>query len=198
MTQGQLMLLSGGGFSTETNSYIDQVALNLCQNKGKKRIVFVPTASHDAQGYIDKFKEAFSEHETYVLKAEDLEQSVGIEEMDIIYIGGGDPHYLVETWKTTGFDKIIIKCLAMGILVIGISAGAMCWFEKMRSEKKTTDGLGLLEGSLCPHYDEKCEETLDYDIWAKENPAIKHIKLNNNENLHVIDGTIMAKISSLS
>jgi peptidase E len=58
-----LVLISGGGFSTEEDSYIDNFALNLCLSENqKKNVVFIPTASHDAEGYIEKFNHAFRQH----------------------------------------------------------------------------------------------------------------------------------------
>ena len=196
MKKSQLVLMSGGGFSTESESYIDQFAINLCEKEGKKNLFFIPTASQDAEGYIEKFNSAFTNHYTYSLTEKDLTNHELIEKADLIYIGGGDPHYLMEVWRKTNFDKKIVECLRKGVVIVGISAGAMCWFEDMRSECLTSQGLGILKGSLCPHYDIEDEEKDDYDEWSIQHPDIRHYRLADKDNFHVVDERIVAKIST--
>lgn len=190
-----LVLISGGGFSTEENSYIDHFALNLCSNKDKKKnVVFIPTASHDAEGYIEKFNQAFSEHHTFHLTNDTLMTDDCLQKADLIYIGGGDTHYLMDAWQVLGFDKKIIELYEKGTVIVGISAGAMCWFDYIHDSKRVGTGLSVLKGSMCPHYDDLNDEKTNYDEWANENPNITHYKLNNNESLHVKNGEIVAKI----
>jgi peptidase E len=48
--------------------------------------------------------------------------------------------------------------LEAGIVLAGVSAGALCWFEGGTTDsfgprlRAFTGGLGLLAGSYCPHY----------------------------------------------
>lgn len=186
-----LFLISGGGFSTEENSYIDNLALKMNKNK---KICFIPTASHDANGYIEKFHLSFSEYETFHLTKEDLENSQLIEKADLIYIGGGDTHYLMKIWQETGFDKKIIELYKSGVTIVGISAGACCWFETVFENGLLFDGLGILEGSFCPHYDIDNEYKQSYDQWAKDRDDIIHYRLNDNETLHIQNDKIVAKV----
>ncbi|MFI3683955.1 Type 1 glutamine amidotransferase-like domain-containing protein [Vagococcus fluvialis] len=190
-----LVLISGGGFSTEENSYIDNFALNLCSSKNqKKNVVFIATASHDAEGYIEKFNYAFREHHTFHLTNSTLMFNDCLDQADLIYIGGGDIHYLIDTWRKIGFDKKIIELYEKGTVIVGVSAGAMCWFDYIHDSKRVSIGLNVLKGSMCPHYDDLNDEKKSYDEWAKQNSNITHYKLNNNESLHVKDGKIVARI----
>lgn len=192
-----LILISGGGFSTEKNSYIDNFALDLCStHKKKKNIVFIPTASHDAKDYIKKFDDAFKGHHTYHLTENELMNNSCLDYADLIYIGGGDTNYLLDTWRSKGFDKKIIELYEKGIIIVGISAGAVCWFTHVHENDKLGLGLDILNGSLCPHYDEINDYQISYKKWAEMNPKIKHYKLNNNESLHVKNNQIVAKIIS--
>lgn len=192
-----LVLISGGGFSTEENSYIDNFALNLCSTtKNKKNIFFIPTASHDSENYIKKFKEAFKNHNTYHLTKEELMNNSSLNKADLIYIGGGDTNYLLDIWRSKGFDKKIIELYKNGTVIVGISAGAVCWFTHVHENNKLGLGLDVLKGSLCPHYDEIDDYQISYENWAKKNPQVKHYKLNNNESLHVKNNQIVAKIIS--
>jgi peptidase E len=52
-------------------------------------------------------------------------------------------------------------------VLCGISAGSLCWFEggvtdSFGALRTFTDGLGLLPGSNCPHYDVELERRPAY------------------------------------
>ena len=55
----QIFAISGGGFSKELDSQLDKYLVQLVSGKEKVQICFIPTASQDAAGYIEKFYEAF-------------------------------------------------------------------------------------------------------------------------------------------
>ena len=53
--------MGGGGFSMEPdNPKLDDYILKQC-SKGLPKVCFLPTASGDAEGYIDRFYAAFNE-----------------------------------------------------------------------------------------------------------------------------------------
>ncbi|MGX7023771.1 Type 1 glutamine amidotransferase-like domain-containing protein [Vagococcus hydrophili] len=193
----QLVLISGGGFSTETEAYIDSFALNLCPKKEKKTLVFIPTASHDAINYIEKFHHTFREHDTYHLTKDELKNVELLETADLIYIGGGNTHYMLDTWRETGFDQRLIKMYEKGKVIVGISAGAVCWFTDVFENNQSFKGLGILKGSLCPHYESNEKESILYNEWESQSSDIIHYKLSNNENLHIINERIISKITVL-
>jgi peptidase E len=62
-------------------------------------------------------------------------------------------------WRVHGLDRILRKAWQAGIVLAGSSAGGICWFEGGTTDsfgrelRAFTDGLGLLAGSYCPHYD---------------------------------------------
>jgi len=52
-------------------------------------------------------------------------------------------------------------------VLCGLSAGANCWFEASNTDSfgplaALRDGLGLLAGSTCPHYDGEAERRASY------------------------------------
>ena len=87
------------------------------------------------------------------------------EKADLIYVGGGDTVFLLNHWKETGLDQKILKAYRAGKVVAGLSAGAICWFEKMYTDSETVTGveapyavypaMGMLHGGACPHYNER-------------------------------------------
>ncbi|HEY2268068.1 MAG TPA: peptidase E, partial [Streptosporangiaceae bacterium] len=78
---------------------------------------------------------------------------------DVIFVGGGSVANMVAVWRVHGLDQIMRKAWQAGIILAGSSAGAICWFEGGTTDsfgrdlRAFTDGLGLLAGSYCPHYD---------------------------------------------
>jgi peptidase E len=110
----QIIALGGGGFSMEPDNLIlDEYILDQ-SDKERPKVCFIPTASGDAEGYIDRFYESFNSLscETAHLSlfeppTEDLRTF--ILQQDILYVGGGNTKNLLALWEEWGLDKIIIE-----------------------------------------------------------------------------------------
>ena len=82
---------------------------------------------------------------------------------DIIFVGGGSVANMVAVWRVHGIDEILRKAWQAGIVLAGSSAGGICWFEGGTTDsfgvklRAFTDGLGMLAGSFCPHYNSEEE-----------------------------------------
>jgi len=78
---------------------------------------------------------------------------------DVIFVGGGSVANMLAVWRVHGLDQILRKAWQAGIVLAGSSAGGICWFEGGTTDsfgrdlRAFTEGLGLLAGSYCPHYD---------------------------------------------
>ena len=78
---------------------------------------------------------------------------------DVIFVGGGSVANMVAVWRVHGVDVIMRKAWQAGVVLAGSSAGGICWFEGGTTDsfgrelRGFTEGLGLLPGSYCPHYD---------------------------------------------
>ncbi len=187
----QILAISGSGFSTQENSTADQYLLHLVKHGEKKKICFIPTASNDAQGYIDKFNDAFQAEQPSHIKIENMSNK-DIEAFlctqDIIYVGGGNPQLMLREWKKHDFDKALRTAYQNGVILAGMSAGAMCWFETCFSENseytyEEFKGLGLLKGSFCPHYNDQIVKT-QFDQWERTKRNVTTYKLNDNEAIY--------------
>ncbi len=156
--------LLGGGFSTDADGVLDDWVLGHAR-ASRPKVCFVPTASGDAPAYIERFFDAF--------RARDCEPSVlplfrressdtalrdVLLAQDVVYVGGGNTANLLAVWRVHGVDRLLREAYAGGTLLCGISAGANCWAEGSHTDSygpltHLPDGLGLLPGSVCPHYD---------------------------------------------
>ncbi len=80
---------------------------------------------------------------------------------DLIVVGGGNTANALAIWRVHGFDAVLREAYEQGIVLAGSSAGMICWFEAGVTDSfgpqltGMRDGLGLLSGSACPHYDDE-------------------------------------------
>jgi peptidase E len=163
----QIIALGGGGFSDEPdNPLLDNYILSQSA-KPEPKICFIPTASGDAREYIDKFYRCFEKKNCapthlslFSGNVDRLEEF--ILERDIVFVGGGNTRNLLILWKEWGLDQFLRNAYARGIILSGISAGSICWFEQgltdsFPNQLHPIDCLGILEGSNCPHFDSEPE-----------------------------------------
>jgi peptidase E len=180
-----IIAMGGGGFSQEPdNPLLDDYVLGVAREvRGatRPRVCFVPTASGDDAHYVTSFYEAFaakaeaSHLRLFARTAAPLGDS--LLGQDLIYVGGGNTANMLALWRTHGVDEILREAWRRGIVLAGISAGSICWFEGGTTDSfgptlaPIHDGLGLLAGSNCPHYDGEAQRRpLFHDLVAKGPP----------------------------
>ena len=172
----KIIAIGGGEIKNKTTLKIDEYIASLAKiHAGDKRAnaLFIGTASHDSMPYFNSFRKTYTS--VFDIKAEvalivygemDIERIKGkIENADMIYIGGGDTVFMLDKWKETGLDKLILKAYDDGKIICGLSAGAICWFKDMytdyaimrgeSSEYVLKKGLGVLDNCMCPHFNER-------------------------------------------
>jgi peptidase E len=160
------MAMGGGGFSMEPdNPLLDDYALELGRIAGGRErplVCFVPTASGDSDGYIAGFYTAFARRSEASHLALFERTVVDIEafvlDQDVIYVGGGNTANMLAIWRVHGLDRALRKAWESGVVMAGMSAGSLCWFEAGTTdafgpEFTRLSGLGFLPGSHSPHYD---------------------------------------------
>lgn len=79
-----------------------------------------------------------------------------IKDAGLIYLSGGDPHYLTETLIDTPVWEAIVRAWNSGSSLMGCSAGAMAMGSEVIAIRKShiTRGLALLPMlQTIPHYD---------------------------------------------
>ncbi len=160
----RIAAMGGGGFSMEPrNPRLDRWLLSLT-GKRRPRVLFVPTASGDAPDYIARFHRAFAKHGCEPSHLQLFNRTVRklrdfVLRQHIVYVGGGSTANMLAVWRVHGLDAILREAWENGTLLCGVSAGANCWFESSLTDsfgrplRPLRDGLALLAGSFCPHYD---------------------------------------------
>ncbi len=172
----KIIAIGGGEIKNKTTLEVDRYIAELAKkHAGEKRAnaLFIGTASHDSMPYFNSFRKTYTS--VFDIKAEvalivygemNMEKIAGkIDMADCIYVGGGDTVFMLDKWKETGLDKLIIDAYNNGKIICGLSAGAICWFKDMytdyeimrgqSSEYVLKKGLGVLDGTMCPHFNER-------------------------------------------
>jgi len=161
-----IVAIGGGGFGRSLGSLEIEKYIVSLSNKKRPRICFIPTASGDSSLYKLNFYRAFSKldcitsHIDFFSRTENLEEKVLTQ--DIIYVGGGNTKSMLAVWKEWNLHNILQNAYENGIVMSGVSAGAICWFDKgitdsFADELNIIDCLGIVEGIACPHFDEEKE-----------------------------------------
>lgn len=173
-----LVAIGGGEIREKSTLLIDQYVANLAwvNSEGKRPVaVFVGTASHDSLPYFNSFRKTYTPHfdikaDLILLTKKDIPMEKIVEKIEkanMIYIGGGDTLFMLDVWKATGVDKLLIDAYSRGVPIAGLSAGAICWFSDMYTDSAITNpisleyalrkGIGVISALMSPHYDERKE-----------------------------------------
>jgi len=144
--------------------------------KVRPRILFLPTASGDDSAYLLTFYQALAgvacEPSHLLLFHRTVDDVDGlVRSQDVVMVGGGNTANMLAIWRLHGVEDALRNAYREGTILTGWSAGCICWFEAGITDSFTAelgplrDGLKLLEGSACPHYD---SEERRRPVYARE------------------------------
>ncbi|MFO1444041.1 Type 1 glutamine amidotransferase-like domain-containing protein [Bacillus sp. Bva_UNVM-123] len=202
----QIIALGGGGFSMEPeNPLLDLYILNQVSGKIPK-ICFIPTASGDSEHYISRFYNFFEKQNcipSHLSLFKPITRDIEgfLLEKDILYVGGGNTKNLIALWKEWGLHLILRKAWDKGIVLAGISAGSICWFDEGVTDSYG-DGLepitclGFLKGSNCPHYDGEVERRPVYQKLIETKKIQAGVAADDGVAIHYINQDISKIVSS--
>ena len=143
-------------------SPLDEFMLSLAGVE-RPRLCLVPTPTGDSDRVVAGFFEAFSRSscEPSCLRLFGMPERPAehLAAQDVIYVSGGNTANALTVWRLHGIDVALRDAWERGAVLGGPSAGANCWFESCVTDSfgpgldALHDGLALLPGSFCPHYD---------------------------------------------
>lgn len=200
----QIVAMGGGGFSMEPdNPLLDDFVL-AATGLARPRVCFLPTASGDADGYIERFHAAFAGRaETshlglFLREVADVEGFLCAH--DVVYVGGGNTANMLAVWRVHGVDRALRAAYQRGVVLAGVSAGAVCWFEAAVSDSfgplhALRDGLALVPGTCAPHYDGDPERRPAFArLLAAGFPP--GYGIDDGAALHIVDDTLREVVAS--
>jgi dipeptidase E len=211
--RGQIVAMGGGGFAMEPeNPLLDDFVLSLARRR-PARLCFVATASAMSTVALVKFYRTFSGraiatdltlfHSPLLARnpAQTADIPAFLAEQDVIYVGGGNTANLLALWRVHGVDRALADAWRAGAVLCGVSAGMICWFEAGVTDSfgddlvGMRDGLGLLSGSACPHYDGEAHRRPTYQRLVREGfPA--GYAADDGAALHFVGTDLVGAVSS--
>jgi peptidase E/ribosomal protein S18 acetylase RimI-like enzyme len=201
----QIVAMGGGGFSMEPdNLLLDEYVLSLAASP-KPRVCFLPTASSDAAGYVQRFHNSFRRltRRTTQLKLTPPDKRdirAHLLAQDVIYVGGGNTMRMLQTWRQYRVDEYLREAYESGVVLAGISAGSICWFEwaltdSIPGKLTVLPGLEVLKGSNCVHYDGEPERRPAYRAAVAAGRSGGHAA-DDGVALHYVDEALHRVVSS--
>lgn len=194
----KIVAIGGGRYC---NGEIQNVIDYIVNFSGKKNpsVVYLPTAGHDDisdNGDIQANfeKSGISSYTILLLTDETLTREYikdTILGADIIYVGGGNVQFMMDTWKKTGADKFLVEAYEKGIVMSGYSAGADCWFRESYDDCGENgafvfvDCLDILPYCACPHFESGHWQ--DFKDEIKTRP-VSGVAMENGAALVIEDG----------
>ena len=193
----------GGGFYPVETTKIDKQTIFLTGKKNPK-LLFIPTASSDSVGYYEVVKKHFSKlgcktDVLYLLNNKPSKKQLRdkILSSDIIYVGGGNTLKMMTVWRRLGVDVVLKEAYQKGIVLSGVSAGAICWFSYGNSDSRRFSsgskrlikvaGLGLIDALFCPHYDFESHRQKDLKRMMKQTGRVTAIAADNSAAIEILD-----------
>ncbi len=167
----QIVAIGGGGFYRDAEDLALERYILQQTNADAPRVAFVPTASGEPDNYVASFYSAFLRLNcrpsvlTFFKRTPEVRSS--LLNQDVIYVGGGNTKSLLAIWRDWGVPEILREAWESGVVLTGVSAGAICWFEQGLTDSfadgmRPLECLGFLQGSCCPHYDSEAHRRPSY------------------------------------
>ena len=160
------IILAIGGGSLDSNININKFLVNQA-HKDVPNVLFIPIASGDNDVYVQRFIEHFEKLgcnvDVLYLQNQTNDNLIRtkIFRSDIIYIGGGNTAKMMRVFKRTRVNIYLLEAYKRGIIMSGISAGAMAFFKSGYSDSnKMIDSsasltlvkcLDIIPYCFCPH-----------------------------------------------
>src|ERR1700728_1652579 len=203
----QIIAMGGGGFSMEPeNLLLDRFVLSLTK-AARPNVCFVGTASGDAESYVERFYASFrtlhcSPADLSLFKPPTMDLLSFVMEQDAIYVGGGNTRNLMALWREWGLDAILREAWLGGVIMAGISAGSLCWFDQGVSDSvipgrlAPIECIGLLPGSNCPHYDGEPGRRPAYHGFVREGRLEAGYAADDGAALHFVGRKLERMVSS--
>ncbi len=171
-----IFAIGGGEINVFETLSIDEAiveAARAATGKLNPKVLFIPTASQESESYIEAFKKLYEEQlecemDVLLMLEGSLTEAEAREKIlssDIIYVGGGNTRMMMSEWRKNGIDRLMIEAYEKGVIMSGLSAGAICWFAAGQTDTQiyeagdarnymTVEGMGVIKAILCPHHEE--------------------------------------------
>jgi peptidase E len=131
----------------------------------RPRVMYVGTAIGDSEPNAYRITEAarvagFDLTPLQLFPMPNLEDAEAtVLDQDVVWVTGGSVANLLAVWRVHQLDQILERAWRSGVVLTGVSAGSICWFQGGTTDsfgpelQPITNGLGFLPYGNGVHYD---------------------------------------------
>jgi peptidase E len=100
---------------------------------------------------------------------------------------------MLAVWRVHRVDQIMRRAWQAGVVLSGVSAGAICWFSGGTTDsfgadlRPFADGLGMFAPSYCPHYDSERQRRPLYQSLVAGGTLAPGIACDDGAAAHFVD-----------
>jgi peptidase E len=162
--------MGGHALEEDWSRALEDYALALT-GKERPRLLLLAQATREREDYLAAFNERLGARAEVsalsLFERDGTDPHAAILAQDAVFVSGGNTANLLAIWRVHGVDTALREAWERGIVLMGSSAGMICWFECSVTDSfgplaRLDDGLGFLPGSGCPHYDGEAERRPTY------------------------------------
>ena len=209
----QIYAVGGGGFTHADNAssdngrpdnrlngdpLLEDRLLDLTGAAQSTHIGYIGHASADNPQRIANFHKRFYdcvETRHLPISADASEATAFFQNLDIVYIGGGETATMLAHWQRSGITALLMDAIRQGVVMAGVSAGAICWFSDLLLGNSSDGyelhpGLGLLAGSACPHYSNEAPRKNAYHHHIADGSLSSGIAIDDGVAVWIVDGVV--------
>ena len=201
----QIIPIGGGGFYRDSENLALEKYVIAQSGADHARVCFVPTASGEPDHYLSSFYAAFLKLGcqpsvlSFFKRTPDLRSF--LLNQDVIFVGGGNTKSLLAVWRDWGVVDILRQAWESGVVLTGVSAGAICWFEQgltdsFSDQLRPLECLGFIPGSCCPHYDGEPQRRPSYHQLLTSEEIRAGVAIEDWTGVHYIGKEIHRVVSS--
>ena len=164
------ILATSGGYVPATRHRFDFAplvhhAVELSGATGRPRVCHLGTAGGDQRWFQAEMDDAgraagFEMSHLALFGMPSVEDVEGhLMAQDVVWVNGGSVANLLAVWRVHGLDEIFARVWQAGVVLAGVSAGSICWYQGGTTDsfgpelRAVTNGLALLPYGNGVHYD---------------------------------------------
>ncbi len=202
---GQIVAIGGMNYSPTGDVALLRYLRELT-GKQRPRACYLPTASSEHLDHVVSFYETAARIDLVASHLSLFQPPTAdlhgyLLENDLIFVGGGNTKSLLALWREWGLDAMLREAWDRGIVLAGVSAGAICWFEQGITDSipgplTPLSCLGYLPGSMCPHYDGEAERRPSFHRMLAQGAIAPGYAAEDGVGLHFVGTRLQRVVTS--
>lgn len=201
----QIIAMGGGGFLMEPDNPALDLYVLAQARASRPAVTFLGTARGDTDSYTARFYATFCRYDCRPTHLPLFQRTPDLREhllrQDVVYVGGGNTKSMLAVWRDWGLPGLLKEAWEEGVVLAGVSAGAICWFQHGITDSyaggyAVLGCLGFVGGSCCPHYDGEPDRRPAYHRFLLDGEIPAGVALDDGAAIHLVDGEIHRAVAS--